>query len=105
MSAALKNLAKIERIYPFTPAARTLQELRAAGRAKLTDAANPGLSLTSRFDLAYGAAFALSLSALHAAGYKPKDRVDAINCLEHTTALSLGHRRVIHRAHTMRNQV
>ena len=104
MSAELENLVKIGRIFPFTPAPKPLEELRASGRAKLKDAAKQDLSRPSQFDLAYGGTFALSLAALHATGHKPQDRIDAINTLTHTTTLAIGHRRVILRAHTLRNQ-
>ena len=44
------------------------------GLTKLNDAKKQDLSLGSRFDLAYNAAFHLSLAALRRIGYRPKDK-------------------------------
>jgi hypothetical protein len=48
--------------------------LRHTGQVRLTDAANVMLSLESRFDLVYNAAYALSLAALRRHGYRSESR-------------------------------
>lgn len=105
MSAPLDNLVKVGRLAPFTPARTELENLRKSGRLRLRDSADTDLALESRFDLAYNGVFALALSALHASGYKPTDRIYALLTLEHTTSLTLGHRQVILKAHGLRNQM
>ncbi len=105
MSAELDNLVKVDRLTRFTPSAAELMSLRLSGRRRLQDGGSEALALESRFDLAYNGVFALALSALHAKGYRPRDRHDALQTLAHTTTLGLGHRQVILKAHTMRNQV
>ena len=45
-----------------------------SGDARLNDAANPSLSLESRFDLTYNAAHALALAALRRLGYRSWSR-------------------------------
>ena len=44
------------------------------GLRKLNDSRNPDLFLGSRFDLAYNAAFSLSLAALRRLGYRPVNK-------------------------------
>jgi hypothetical protein len=45
-----------------------------SGHARLKDTQTPGLSLDSRFDLAYNAAHAFSLAALRWHGYRSENR-------------------------------
>lgn len=105
MSAPLDNLVKVGRLVSFSPAQAELANLRNSGRLRLRDSADTALAMESRFDLAYNGVFALALSALHASGYKPTDRIYALLTLEHTTTLTLGHRQVILKAHGLRNQM
>lgn len=73
-------------------------------RAKLTDAQNKGLSAESQFDLAYGAAHALSLAAMRWNGYRPKNaRYAVFQSLQHTLSVGPEIWRPLDKAHTLRN--
>lgn len=63
----------------------------------------PGLSLESRFDLAYNAAHALSLAALRWHGYRPSRRYLVFQTLPHTLAMPAEQWRVLDQAHGKRN--
>ena len=56
------------------PDAKEFEGLVHSGLARLKDAENEANSLESRFDLAYGAAHALSLAALRHHGFRPSKR-------------------------------
>ena len=56
------------------PDAKEFAGLQRSGLARLHDAANAGLSLEGRFDLAYNAAHALCLAALRWHGYRAANR-------------------------------
>ena len=71
--------------------------------ARLADAKNAGLSLESRFDLAYNAAHALSLAALRIAGYRAENRYLVFQCLRHTLDYPNEKWRVLDQAHRKRN--
>ena len=73
------------------------------GRARLHDAANPALSLESRFDLAYNAAHALCLAALRRKGYRPSQRYIVFQLLPHTLGLGPEVWRVLDKCHNTRN--
>ncbi len=77
--------------------------LKNSGLARLKDAANPSLSLPSRFDLAYNAAFALSLAALRHHGFRPAKRYIVFQVLPHTLGLGPEVWRVLAKAHDLRN--
>lgn len=62
-----------------------------------------GLSLDSRFDLAYNAAHAFSLAALRWHGYRSENRYTVFQCLEHTVKLPPELWRVLDQAHRKRN--
>ena len=83
-------------------AAETAGLLR-TGRARLHDAANPALSLESRFDLAYNAAHALCLAALRRQGYRPSQRCIVFQVLPHTLGLGPEVWRVLDKCHNTRN--
>ncbi len=74
-----------------------------SGTARLRDAKNAGLSLESRFDLAYNATHALSLAALRMAGYRSNNRYLVFQCLRHTLDFPNEKWRVLDRAHRARN--
>ena len=61
-SAELENLARLGHLKREPAVASEIRGLLRSGEARLADAAKPGLSLDSRFDLAYNAAHALSLA-------------------------------------------
>ena len=83
-------------------AAETAGLLR-TGRARLHDAANPALSLESRFDLAYNAAHALCLAALRRHGFRARHRYIVFQVLPHTLGLGPEVWRVLAKAHDLRN--
>jgi hypothetical protein len=74
-SPELENLVKIGQLKREPPAAGEVEGLQRSGEARLSDAANPDLSLESRFDLAYNAAHALALAALRRQGYRSGNRL------------------------------
>ena len=65
----LENLATSGNLKAEPATADEVSGLVRSGTARLADAKNGGLSLESRFDLAYNAAHALSLAGLRIAGY------------------------------------
>jgi hypothetical protein len=85
------------------PDSKEIAGLRQSGQARLRDAVNASLSLESRFDLAYGAAHALSLAALRAHGYRPANRYIVFQVLPHTLGLGAEVWRVLAKCHDVRN--
>lgn len=83
--------------------AKEFAGLKRSGRARLADAEKTGLSLASRFDLAYGAAHALCLAALRRLGYRPANRYIVFQVLPHTLGLGPAVWRVLAKCHDARN--
>ena len=80
MNSPLDNLAGHSGSLAVEPPDRNeFNGLKRSGLARLHDAANTGLSLESRFDLAYNAAHALCLAALRSHGYRPKKSLHRIS--------------------------
>jgi hypothetical protein len=77
--------------------------LKKSGLARLHDAANTGLSLESRFDLAYNAAHALCLAALRSHGFRAKHRYIVFQVVPHTLGLGPEVWRILAKAHDTRN--
>jgi hypothetical protein len=77
--------------------------LKRSGLARLHDAANTGLSLESRFDLAYNAAHALCLAALRSHGFRAKHRYIVFQVVPHTLGLGPEVWRILAKAHDTRN--
>ena len=104
MTSPLENLCGHGKPLSVEPPddAETAGLLR-SGRARLTDAHNPALSLESRFDLAYNAAHALCLAALRRQGYRPRNRYIVFQVLPHTLGLGPEVWRVLAKAHDQRN--
>jgi hypothetical protein len=100
---ALANLARIGKLKVEPAAQKEFDGLVKSGRARLRDACNPGLSIDSRFDLAYNAAHALSLAALRWHGYRSENRYVVFQAL----GTHAGHRiwlvRVLTKCHDKRN--
>ena len=69
------------------PLALKWPAFRESGENRLADAANPSLSLESRFDLAYNAAHALASAALRRLGYRAENRYVVFQALPHTLGL------------------
>ena len=85
------------------PDAKEFAGLQRSGLARLRDAANAGLSLEGRFDLAYNAAHALCLAALRWHGYRAANRYIVFQVLPHTLGLGAEVWRVLAKCHEVRN--
>lgn len=104
MSVELDRMVAQGTLTRLSASAKELLAHRAYGRAKLTDAANPHLSLESRFTLAYGAVHSLALAALRAAGYRPVNaRQATLLTLPHTAPVSRQAMAVVSLASERRN--
>jgi hypothetical protein len=100
----LENLAESGRLKREPATQREIDGLVRLGEAKLMDAKKKGLSLESRFDLAYGAAHAFALSALRWHGFRPDGRAIVFRTLPHTLGLGQEVWRVLDKGHGVRNQ-
>lgn len=69
------------------------------------DAKTKDLSPDSQFDLAYGAAHALSLAAMRWHGYRPAKRYIVFQALVHTLGIQSETWRVLDKCHGLRNSV
>lgn len=78
--------------------------LKRSGLARLKDASVASLSLESRFDLGYNAAFALCVAALRWHGYRASNRYIVFQLLPHTLDLGPQVWRVLAKCHDMRNR-
>lgn len=99
----LDNLVRIRQLKSEPAAQAEIDGLMRSGSARLKDAQFKGLSLDSRFDLAYNAAHAFSLAALRRHGYRSENRYTVFQCLEHTVKLPPEQWRVLEQAHRKRN--
>ena len=86
-----------------SPDSSEINGLKRSGLARLNDAANTGLSLESRFDLAYNAAYALCLAALRSHGYRAKHRFIVFQVVPDTLGLGPEVWRILAKAHDTRN--
>ena len=86
------------------PDAREFVGLKHSGLTRLQDAANTGLSVGGRFDLAYNAAHALCLAALRWHGYRPTNRYIVFQVLPQTLKLGPEVWRVLAKCHDARNR-
>ena len=102
MPSPLENLVG-KGLHQEPPDAKELNGLLKAGLRRLVDAQKPANALESRFDLAYGAAHALSLAALRRAGYRPSNRYLVFQVLPHTLGLGPEVWRVLDKCHGLRN--
>lgn len=102
-SESPERLAKAKQLKAEPAIRRELEGLVRLGRAHLDDARRRELSLESRFDLAYGAAHALSLATLRWHGYRSENRYLVFQCLQHTLGLGPEHWRVLALCHERRN--
>jgi len=99
----LANLAKIGKLKIEAGDRSEIASLLASGSERLTDAKNPSLALSSRFDLAYNAAHAFSLAALRRHGYRSDNRYLVFQVLPHTLGVGTVVWRVLAKAHQLRN--
>lgn len=102
-SPELENLARSGQLKREAYSQAEFDKLVKSGVARLTDAANPALSIESRFDLAYNAAHALALAALRHRGYRAENRYIVFQVLPHTLGLPAETWRVLAKAHERRN--
>ncbi|HZH41890.1 MAG TPA: hypothetical protein VFD85_12810 [Gemmatimonadales bacterium] len=102
-SAELENLVRLGHLKPEACSQRDFDNLVKSGSARLTDAANPAVSIEGRFDLAYNAAHALALAALRHRGYRSENRYVVFQALAHTLGLPPETWRVLAKAHERRN--
>jgi hypothetical protein len=86
------------------PDAKEIAGLEQSGLRRLADAQRQANSLESRFDLAYGAAHALSLAALRRSGYRAANRYIVFQVLPHTLGVGPEIWRVLARCHDFRNR-
>lgn len=103
ISKELENLARIGKLAPEPGTRGEIAGLLTSGAERLADARNEGLALSSRFDLAYNAAHALSLAALRWHGYRSDNRYLVFQVLPHTLRLPATTWRVLAKAHELRN--
>jgi hypothetical protein len=101
--AALDKLVQIRQLKAEPGAQAEIDGLLRSGNARLKDSQLKGLSLDSRFDLAYNAAHAFSLAALRWHGYRSENRYIVFQCLSHTVKLPAEQWRVLDQAHRKRN--
>lgn len=99
----LDNLVRIGELKPASITKLNISTLIQSGLAYLEDAKNGKLGIESRFNLAFSAAYALSLSALWINGYSANSRYIVFQCLPHTLNLSNEQWRVLDNAHYIRN--
>jgi hypothetical protein len=102
-SPELENLVRSGQLRREPPAAAEIRGLLRSGEARLADAANPSLSLESRFDLVYNAAHALALAARRRCGYRSENRFLVFQVLPHTLGLPQATWRVLSKGHEVRN--
>jgi hypothetical protein len=102
-STELENLVRIGQLKREPSSAAEIKGLRRSGEARLADASKKGLSLESRFDLAYNAAHALALAALRRLGYRPSSRYLVFQLLPQTLGLPPATWRVLSKGHETRN--
>ncbi|MDP3871844.1 MAG: hypothetical protein Q8Q80_04205 [Methyloversatilis sp.] len=103
-SPNLRNLVGPGKLKAEAPNEREFDGLVRSAAARLRDAHNDGLSIESRFDLAYNAAHALSLAALRRAGYRSDNRYLVFQCLPHTLGAGPEVWRVLDNCHNRRNR-
>lgn len=104
-SAELDNLVRVGRLKREPPTDDEIAGLLRSAQERLNDAGRTELSYSSRFDLAYNAAHALSLVALRRAGYRSENRYLVFQALPHTVGMEAAKWRVLAKAHERRNLV
>lgn len=98
----MANLVKIHKLKAEPSSLREFDGLVRSALERATDAQNLGLTLTSRFTLAYDASHALALAALRAQGYRSEDRYLVFQCLPHTLGWTADQWRILDYCHKKR---
>jgi hypothetical protein len=104
-SEQLENLVVTGQLKREAPDRQEIEGLLRSGSERLGDADLASLSANSRFDLAYNAAHALSLTALRWHGYRPANRYIVFLTLAHTVDLPAEQWRVLDAVHKRRNRL
>ena len=99
----MANLVKIRKLKAEPSSLREFDGLVRSALERATDAQNPGLTLASRFTLAYDASHALALAALRAHGFRSEDRYLVFQCLPHTLGWAADQWRILDYCHKKRN--
>lgn len=100
---ALDNLVRVGQLKIEAFAQSEFDTYIRSGKDRLKDASSPGLSLSGKFLLGYGAAYSFSLAALRKLGYRPVNRYVVFQCLTHTLGVGADIWRVLADAHDVRN--
>jgi len=103
-SESLERLAEIGSLKHEPGDQQEYDGLVRSGRVRLEDARLPGLSIESRFDLAYNASHSLALAALRYHGYRSDNRYLVFQCLPHTLGVGAEVWRVLALCHDRRNR-
>jgi len=103
-SQQFDNLVEINQIKIEAGNQNEFNGLLQSGQARLKDSRLKTLALESRFDLAYNAAHAISLSALRWHGYRSENRYIVFQCLQHTIGVGSEVWRVLAHCHNLRNR-
>ena len=99
----LDNLVKIGKLNVDPSTDDEIRGLIRRGLVRIEDYKHPDLSIETRFDVAYGAAYALCLAALKNSGYRSESRYIVFQCAQHTIGLEPHYWRVMSDAHRQRN--
>lgn len=99
----LENLVQIRQLKSEPPDKREFENLVKSAIDRLNDSQNETLAYASRFDLAYSAAYGLSLAALRASGHRSDKRYMVFQCLNYTTELNKTEIRLFAACHDKRN--
>lgn len=99
----LENLLRSGGLKAEPPDRKECEGLLRSAIDRLQDAHNPALSFASRFDLAYNAAHALSLTGLRLQGYRSDRRYLVFQCLTHTLGVGKVQVRLFALCHERRN--
>ncbi len=100
---ALDNLVRAGQLKAEPRSDEELARMLERARGLLTDAAVPGVSVSTRFTCAYSAGHAAALAALRWHGYRSENRFTVFQCLTHTLRWDAARWRVLDAAHRKRN--
>lgn len=103
-SPELDRLVAIDVLRREPPIRAEFEGLVRDATVTLADAQNESLSAESRFRLAYGAVYAMSLAALRWHGYRPRNRQIVFQALAHTLQTPAPVWRMLARSHEQRNR-
>lgn len=101
--AALQDLVKVRSLKAEPPDQAEFDGLLRSAMNELPDPQNVGLSLESRFTLAYDAAHFLALAALRWHGYRSENRYTVFQVLDKTVSFPAGKWRFLDNCHQKRN--